>query len=152
MASSEVLHTGGRRLINQILNGSVARPATLYLLLRQLDGVGAHTADAAASDTLSLNLNEVTTVTTGYARAVITFNAANFPETASGADSLITAALQTFNFTGAGLPINGITHAALATSADNSGVLICSAPLSTTRNVATGDSLNETFKFTMTAA
>lgn len=147
MSASEIVHTGGRRLSNQFFNGSTARPANLYLLLRTLDGTGGHTADAAADDSLTNHLNEVSTVGTGYTRIAIPFDAAHFAETLSGADSLITVTAQTFNFTST---VNGITHAALATTADNTGVLIASAPLAVTRNVANGDSLQITFKFTLT--
>lgn len=145
MSATQILHTGGRRLINQIINGSTARPANLYLILRTLDGAGGHTADAAADDSLTNHLNEV--AGSGYARIAIALDAAHFPETASGADSLLTAAAQTFTFTGA---VNGVTHAALATTADNSGVLIASAPLAAVRNVANGDTLTVTFKLTET--
>lgn len=147
MAASQIFHTGGRRLLNQIFNGATARPTTLYLLLRQLDGVSGHPADAAAADTLTSNLQEVSTSGTGYARIAITLNTSNAPETASGADSILTFAQQTYSFTGT---VTGITHAALATTSDNTGVLIESAPLSTTRNVANGDQLKVTFVSTIT--
>jgi hypothetical protein len=145
MAATQFWHSAGLRMMLQILNGVVARPATLYLLLRQLDGVSGHPADAAAADTLTSNLSEVTTVNTGYARIAVTNNSTNFPEAASGANSLITELQQTYTFTGAGLPVNGITHSAQATSSDNTGVLLCSAPLSVTRNVAVNDQLKVTF-------
>ena len=139
---SQITHTGGRRWHNQILNGSVARPANLYQLLRQLDGVSGRPSDVAADDSLTNHLNEVTGA--GYARKTIAFNATNFPESASGADSLITVAAQTYSFTGT---FSGITHAALATTSDNTGVLIISAPLSTTYNVSNGSSIQVTFNW-----
>lgn len=140
MAATQIAHTVGRRLVNQILNGATARPTTVYLGLRKLDGAGGAPADAAAADTLTSNLSEVAGV--GYARIAITFNTTNAPETLSGADSLLTFAQQTFTFTGT---FTGITHAFLATTSDNTGVLIESAPLSVTRNVANGDQLKVTF-------
>lgn len=145
MAASAVWHSVGLRNMFQVYTGVVSRPATLYNLLRQLDGVSGHPADAAAADTLTSNLSEMTTTNTGYARIAVTNNATNFPEAASGANSLITELQQTYTFTGAGLPVNGITHAALATTSDNTGVLVCSAPLSVTRNVAVNDQLKVTF-------
>lgn len=145
MSATQIFHTGGRRLVNQIINGVVVRPPTLYLLLRTLDGAGGHTADAAADDSLTNHLNEVSGG--GYARIAVTNNSTNLPETASGADSLLTMAPQTFTFTGS---LAGITHAALATTPDNSGVLIESAPLAAVRNVANGDTLTVTFKSLMT--
>lgn len=141
MPASQIVHTGGRRLINQILNGATARPTTVYLGLRTLDGASGHTSDAAAADTLASNLFEVSGA--GYARIAITFNTTNAPESLSGADSVLTFAQQTFNFTGT---VNGITHAFLATTSDNTGVLIESAPLSVTRNVGNGDQLKVTFQ------
>lgn len=140
MAATQIYHTAGRRLVNQILNGVTVRPGTLYMLLRTLDGAGGHAADAAAADTLTSNLYEASGG--GYARQTIIFNSTNMPESLSGADSVLTFAQQTFTFTGT---ITGITHAAIATTPDNTGVLIESAPLATTRNVANGDQLKVTF-------
>jgi hypothetical protein len=140
-------HTGGKRFKNQVLNKAVSLPVNLYLGLRQLDGASGHPADAAQADTLALNLQEVSTTSTGYARIAIILNATNFPEAASGADSLITALAQVFTFTGVGLPVNGITHAFLATTSDNTGVLLCSFALSVTRNMGTnGDTITVTAK------
>lgn len=142
MTASSMWHTAGKRWKNQVLNKAVSLPTNLYLGLRQLDGVSGHPADAAQADTLSSNLQEVSTTNTGYARIPMTLNATNFPEAASSTDSLITALSQTFTFTGVGLPVNGITHAFLATTSDNSGVLLLSFALSVTRNMGTnGDTL-----------
>lgn len=146
MAATEHFHTVGRRLLNQIFNGSTSKPATLYLGLRQLDGVSGHPSDATDADTLTSNLQEVSTSGTGYARIAVTFNNTNMPETLSGANSILTFAVQQFNFTGT---VTGITHAFIASTSDNTGVLIASAPMSVTRNVANGDQINETFTFTM---
>lgn len=147
MASTQVFHTVGRRWLNQILNGSVARPATLYMGLRTLDGVGGHASDAAAADTLSSNLYEASGC--GYARQAITFNATNFPETLSGSDSILTVAQQTFDFGTAGT-LTGVTHSFLATTSDNTGVLIVSAPLGATRNFVGAASNGDQLKVTMT--
>ena len=144
MAATEHFHTVGRRLLNQIFNGSTSKPATLYLGLRILNG-GSNPADATDADTLTSNLSEVPS-SNGYARIAITFNSTNMPETLSSPNSILTFAVQQFNFTGT---ITGITHAFIATTSDNTGVLIASAPLSVTRNVANGDQINETFTFTL---
>ena len=143
MSATSLYHTAGLRFWNQVRNKANSVPTTLYLLLRTLDGTSGHTSDAAAADTLSSNLNEVSTSGTGYARIAITVNSTNLAETLSGINSLLTYAASTFNFTGT---VTGITHAALATTSDNTGVLLCSAALSVTRNVANGDSLAVTFK------
>lgn len=138
------LHTVGRRMLNQIINGATARPTTVYLLLRQLDGNASRPTDAADGDTLTTNLNEV--VGAGYARIAIVLNSTNAPETLTGVDSILTFAQQQFNFTGT---FSGITHMAIATTADNTGILLWSAPLSAVRNVANGDQLKVTPTFTM---
>lgn len=147
MTASSLWHTGGKRWLNQVINKTVGLPTNLYLGLRQLDGASGHPADAAQADTLSSNLQEVSTTTTGYGRIAMTLNATNFPEAASSTDSLITALPQTFTFTGVSLPVNGITHAFLATTSDNTGVLLMSFALSTTRNAGTnGDTVTVTVK------
>lgn len=145
MAATQVFHSVGRRWLNQVVNKSVSLPTNLYLLLRTLDGISGHPADAAAADTLTSNLAEASGG--GYGRITITLNSTNMPESASGADSILTFAQQTFAFTGT---VTGITHAAIATTSNSSGVLIASAPLAVTRNVANGDELKETFTFTLT--
>lgn len=145
MSATQFFHNVGKRLLNQIFNGATARPGTLYLGLRILDGAGGRPADAAAADTLTSNLSEVSG--SGYARQAITFNSTNAPETANGNDSDLTFAQQTFTFSGT---VTAITHAFLATTSDNTGVLVCSAPLATPRNVANGDTLKVTYKFTLT--
>ena len=153
MASTAKFHTAGRRLFNQIFNKAVSPLTTIYLGLRTLDGVGSHPADAANGDTLgnATTLAEVSSTSTGYARQAITVNSTNLAETLSDPDSLLTFIQKTFNFTGAGLPVNGITHAFIASTSDNTGVLIASAPLSAVVNAAEGYSLAETFTFKMSA-
>lgn len=149
MAASQIFHSVGRRMLNQILKGSVAAPTTYYLGLRCLDGAGGHNADAAPADVLSNStaFAEVSTSGTGYSRIAVL--QAAMTESANGADSDLTWAQQTFTFTGT---VNGITHAFICTTAsgDNTGVLVFSAPLAVTRNVANGDTLRVTAKFTLT--
>jgi hypothetical protein len=140
MSASQIIHSLGCRLIGQVFLAVTARPGTLWILLRTLDGVGGHTSDAAAADTLSSNLNEVSGG--GYARQSVTFTTGGgCTEAASGNSSLITLPAKTFTFTGT---ITGVTHMSAATSSDLSGVLVWSAPLATTRNFANGDSLTVT--------
>lgn len=111
--------------MNQILNGLISRPATLYLGLRTLDGASGHASDAALADTLTSSLYEVGTGV-GYARIALTFNSTVFVESFSSPDSLLSVAAQTFTFTNT---VTGVTHSFLCTSADNSGVLIASAAI-----------------------
>ena len=151
MAATAHFHTVGRRWLNQILNGSISRPSSLWLGLRICNG-GSNPSDAADADTMTSNLSEVSPTNTGYARIQITLNSTNMPESLSGIDSILTFAVQAFNFSGSALPVNGITHAFICTGSsatDTTGVLIASAPLAATRNVAAGDQINETFTFTL---
>ena len=151
MTASEIMHTTGRRLLGQLFNGAASKGGTLYVLLRQLDGVGGHPSDALAADTLSLNLQEVSG--SGYARQSVTWTVGGGVTEAAGgvgsADSVVTLPQVTFTFTGT---VTGITHAAIATSSDASGVLIISIPLAVTRNVANGDTIKETLSFNITGA
>jgi hypothetical protein len=146
MPASQIFHTEGRRVYNQIFNGTITRPASVWVGLRICDGAGGRPADAAAGDTLSSNLSEVG-AGVGYARAEIVNNTTNVPETAVGADSRLTYAQQTFTFTGT---VSSITHAFICTSSDATGKLLASAPLSVARNVANGDTLKITFQFDLT--
>ena len=147
MAFSNIFHYSGRRWVNQILNGQIARPSTLYLGLRTLNGVGSNPSDATLADTLTSNLTEVGTGL-GYARIAITFNNTNFVESLSSPDSILTVAAQTFTFTGT---VSGVTHSFLCTSSDNSGVLICSAaiPAAVVKNFGSGDTYQVTAVFAM---
>ena len=154
MAASNIFHTSGRRWLGQIINGVASLPTNLYLGLRKCDGAGGAPADAAVADTLTSNLSEISgagyTAAASPGRKTITRNNANFVESLSGADSLMTVASQTFTFGSAGT-VTGITHAFLATTADNAGALIASAALGTTRNVTgTTDQIVEVFTFTLT--
>ncbi len=146
MSASAIIHSGGARFLNKVSCGLLSPGATWYLGLRTLDGAGGHPADVAAADTLTSNLAEVSGA--GYARAAITLST-DVSEALSGSDSLLTFAQKTFNFTGS---VSGITHAFIATTNDNTGVLIASAPLAATRNVANGDVIKDTFTLTQRAA
>lgn len=149
MSATAHIHVGGAALVAGLLNKSLTMGTTLYLLLRKCDGVGGDPADAAAADTLSSNLSEVSTSATGYARIPITVNGTNLAISTSGTNTVITFTAEVFNFTGT---VNGITHAAIATTSDNTGLLVMSAPLQTTRNVANGDSITVTFALTVVSS
>lgn len=149
MAATSRIHSAGRTWFAQLLNKAISQPTTLYLGLRQLDGSGGHPADSADADTLTSNLQEVSTSSTGYARQAITVDSTNLAASVSGGNALITIAQQTFGaFTAT---VTGITHWFLASTSDNTGVLIGSGALSTTRNVASGDTLKVTAKLTIGA-
>lgn len=139
--ASQIQHNTGSQFIAGILNGSITKGTNLYLLLRQLDGTSGRPADAAAADTLSSSLSEVPTSGTGYARIAVPWSSCTIA--AVGNTWVITVPQQTFNFTGSCTA----THSSIATSSDASGYLLCSAPLSATRNFANGDQDNCTFKW-----
>ena len=148
MAATAHIHAGGAAFIASLLNKSATMSATWYLGLRKCDGVGSDPSDASASDSLTSNLAEVGTGV-GYSRIAITINSTNLAISTSGTSSVITFTASTFSFTGS---VSGITHAFLATSSDNSGSLIASAPLQVTRNVANGDSITVTFQLTVVSS
>jgi len=148
LSATAQFHTNGRRYYNKLLNGVQAPPATLYIGLRTLDGTGSHPSDAAIGDTLASATTLAEVSGGGYARVPITVSSANVAEAVSGNNSVLTFSQVTFSFTGT---LSGITHAFLATSSDNTGTLLASAPLSVTRNVANGDQLKETFTFTLSS-
>jgi hypothetical protein len=144
MSATAIFHTQGRRLTGQILNKAVVQTVTYSIGLRTLDGVSTHPSDAAVGDTLAATTTLAECTATGYARQTITNNSTNVVESLSGVDSLLTFAAKTFTFTGAQ---NGLTHAFLTDGTN----LIASAPLSATRNVVSGDTIVETFQFTVSA-
>jgi hypothetical protein len=141
MASTMIFHTDGIDHLFGILNGSQSKTTSVYLLLRVLDGLSARPADAAVADTLSSNLSEVSTSGTGYARIAIAWTAAT--KTTVSGDVVLTFPAQVFSFTGT---VADATHAAIATTSDNTGKLIVSVPLSAVRNFATGDTDTVTMK------
>lgn len=148
MSSSQIFHTAGRRFFNQLFGKATpSKPTLLYLGLRILDGNSGRPADANAADTLTSNLSEVSTSGTGYSRQIITVST-DITEAASGADSLLTIATKTFGPFSA--TISNVTHVFVATSSDNTGVLLWSAPLTPERSFGSGDTLQETASFTLT--
>ena len=161
MASTEVFHVGGRQLVGGLLNKSLTAPTNWYLLLRTLDGVGGHPSDASATDTLTLNLAEASgagyTPAASPGRISVTNNNTNLPLASSGSNYTLSMLAQTFSFNSAtGSPLVGVTHVSWATTADNSGTLLCSMPLGTTRNfvgaVSGGDTCTVTCTLTSTGA
>lgn len=140
MAASMVAHTVGVQHILGILNASQTKTTNVYLLLRQLDGAAGRPADAVIADTLTTNLSEVSATGTGYGRIAMAWTTGVLA-LVSG-DAVITFPAQVFSFTGA----LTATHAAIATTVDNTGVLIGSVPLQVVRNFANGDTDTVTFK------
>lgn len=104
--------------------------------------------DAALAENATLaSLTEV--AGTGYARAELNLDDIDFPtsQTTGTADwQLLTKQV---TFTGGAGGWTGAVTAFLATTVDGAGKLIASAPLSSTRTLASGDTLKVTFTLTL---
>lgn len=100
-----------------------------------------YNATPAETSTMALT-TEVTG--TGYARISVARNATDFPSlTLDAGDFKVTSATKTFSATG---PWTSATHLALvSTASGTSGTLYAIVPLSGTRVLASGDSLNVSF-------
>lgn len=155
MASSEMWHIGGRQLVGGLLNKTLTGPTNWYLLLRTLDGVGGHPADANVLDTLTSNLAEASgagyTPAASPGRIAVVNNNTNLPLAAASPNYTLSMLAQTFNFNSAtSSPLIGVTHVAWATTVDNTGLLVASMPLGTTRNFVGAASGGDTSTVTCT--
>lgn len=91
-----------------------------------------------ATDTLADLLGEVTGA--GYAPLAFARNSTDWPTLAlDTGDYKITSATKTFTATG---DWTSATYLVLATTTDNTGLLVAFAPLSTTRTLVNGDTLD----------
>lgn len=160
MTASEMFHIGGRQLVGGLLNKSLTAPTNWYVLLRTLNG-GGNPADANVLDTLTSNLAEASGA--GYipaaapGRIAVVNNNTNLVLAAASPNWTLSMLAQTFSFTSAtGSPLVGVTHVAWATTVDNTGLLVASMPLGTTRNfvgaVSGGDTSTVTCTLTSTGA
>ena len=131
-----LLDEGEQQVLDVYLRGATP-PAAFYLGLTSM-------ASMLETTTLATLTNEASGG--GYARQVI-----NRDATAAGWPSLVLdtgdylATSKTITFTASGA-IGPVDKAFLATTADNSGKLISFTALSTTRTLATGDTLQVTYK------
>lgn len=81
----------------------------------------------------------------GYARALVERSNTGFPTLElDGGDYRVVSSTETF--TAAGGSIGPVTYAFLATSTDNTGILVVYNALSQSRTLADGDSLDVTFR------
>ena len=124
------LHTEGLQYILEAAFSEVqVPPANFYMGL-------ATDASLAEGATLA-SLTEVSG--TGYARQTVPSSAAGFTSATTGTgDRKLTTSIETFT---AGGNWTGANTVFLATTIDGTGKLIASAPLSTTRTLANGDTL-----------
>lgn len=93
----------------------------------------------AITDTLASTIaaNEMTTTNTAYARQAVAASALTITTISNNKN--VGFPLKTFgNFAGSALPL-GMTHFFIATSIDNSGVVLCAVPLNTPRTYGVGD-------------
>lgn len=110
-------------------------PTTYYLRL--------YNDTPTETDTLTALTGEPTT--NGYAAQQITRDATGWPTLAlDSGDYQATSATKTFS--AAGGSWGPVTYAVLATTNDNTGKLIAYAALSTSRTLASGESLQVTYK------
>ena len=82
--------------------------------------------------------------TGGYARQAIARNGTDWTGAADAGDWQETS--KTVTFTASGGQIGPVTYAILATTSDNSGLLVAYVALSTTRTLVDGDSLDASMR------
>ncbi len=110
-------------------------PTTFYLRL--------YNDTPTETDTLSALTGEPTT--NGYAAQEITRNSSGWPTLAlDSGDYQATSSTETFSASGGSW--GPVTYAVLATSTDSSGKLIAYTALSTSRTLASGESLQVTYR------
>jgi hypothetical protein len=128
------VHTEGLQFILAVaFPKSQSVPANFY--------AGLCTDTSLAEDATLASLTEVSG--TGYGRQTVASSGSGFAEAATGTnDRKVTTATVTFT---AGGTWTGAKTAFLATSSDGSGKLLASGPLSATRTLQNGDTLQVTF-------
>jgi len=124
------LHTEGLQFALEVLfSEEQSVPANYY--------IGLATDASLAEDATLASLTEVSG--SGYARQAVASNNTDFTSAATGTnDRKTTTKVVTFTATGAW---TGANTAFLATTVDGTGKLIGSVPLSATRTLASGDTL-----------
>lgn len=133
------VHTEGLQFLLEVaLSEEQSVPANFYMGL-------ATDASLDEADGLS-DLTEVSGA--GYSRQTVASNNTDFTSAATGTnDRKTTTATQTFTATG---DWTGANTVFLGTTSDNSGKLICSAPLSATRELVNTDTLQVALEITLT--
>lgn len=130
----------GEQLILDVFFRGATPPAGFYLGLCNVSGGVANMAETLTLATLTGEASG-----NGYARQAIERNSTGWPTLAlDSGDYQVTSSEETF--TASGGSIGPANVAFLATTADNTGKLLCAADLSTPRTLASGESLKVTTK------
>jgi len=123
---------GEQNMLNSYFR-STSSPTTFYIRL--------YNDTPVETDSLSALTGEPSG--NGYAAIEVERNATGFPTLAlDSGDYKITS--KTVTFTASGGTIGPVTYAVLATTSDNTGLLLSFVALSTTRTLANGESLQVT--------
>jgi hypothetical protein len=133
------VHTEGLQFLLEVaFSEEQSVPASFYIAL----ATDVSLAEGAA-------LTDITEVSgSGYARQAVTSNNTDFTSAATGTnDRKTTTSTETFTATGAW---TGAKTVYLATTSDDTGKLIMSAPLSQTRTLANTDTLQVALELTLT--
>ncbi len=133
-AHNALADEGEQLFLDVVLRGATA-PANTYLRL--------YNDTPAETDTLSTLTGEPSG--SGYSAQALTSNATGWPALALDSGDYM-AASATKTFTAAGGTIGPVTYLVLATTSDNTGKLVSYAPLSTSRTLNDGDSLQVTYR------
>lgn len=134
--AAEIHQEGLQFLLEVAFSEEQAVPANYY--------IGLATDASLAENATLASLTEVSG--TGYARQAVASSAVGFPTSESQGTNDWQIVSQQVTFTGGAGGWTGANMAFLATSTDGSGKLIASAPLSSTRTLAEGDTLKVTFR------
>jgi len=133
------LHTEGLQFLLEVaFSEEQSVPANFY--------IGLATDASLAEDAALTDLTEVSG--TGYARQSVASNNTDFTSATHGTNDRKTTT-KSVTFT-AGGTWTGANTAFLATTSDNTGKLICSAPLSQTRTLVNTDTLSFDFQIALT--
>lgn len=133
--TSNALADEGEQLFLDCVLRATSCPTTFYLRL--------FNDTPTETDTLSALTGEPTT--NGYAAQEITRNSSGWPTLAlDSGDYQATSSTETFSASGGSW--GPVTYAVLATSTDSSGKLIAYTALSTSRTLASGESLQVTYR------
>ena len=128
-----VFHDGGEEWLCKVAFSEAATvPVNFYI------GLDNRTS-AAEADTLASLSGEPSG--NGYSRQAVASNATDWTVSQDGGSGDWQALSKTVTFTASGGSIGPVKQMFLATSSDGSGVLICTRPLSQTRTLADGESL-----------
>lgn len=134
---NELVNEGEQAMLDVFFRGATAPSGFFFRLFddvpTETDGIGDLTGEVSG---------------TGYAAVAVSRDGTDWPSLAlDSGDFQASSATKTFEATGTW---TDATHLILATSSDGSGKLIAWAPLSTTRTLVSGDSLDVSMAIKLT--